>query len=228
MTYTYILKDKKLDIFKIGRSADPNLRFRSLCEQGRIVPIALVPRDIEQAMHKEFKDVRVTHSEFKGNGGTEWFRRGGKFKKMLKKVGERELPFITVHRFMEELLIGNYMLISEMGTRWELANSVYGYYKIGLKLLYLAGYIRFDTQGLPVVKEGKEKSGVSIIRGKVALSEELVKTLKKDYKYYVSPFYNKEYILENRKDIKASRVAKIPLDKDFSEGGVFLLLNKVL
>ena len=226
MTYTYVLEDRELGIYKIGRSKDPHKRFSSLCIRGRIVPIILIRKDIEKELHGLFGHLRVKHKEFIGNGGTEWFRRGGKLSEMLDKVSkDKTLPYITVHSLIEELLADRLMHIGDLSARWELSNTIYGYHRIGIKILYLLGYLR-DGGRRPEVKKGTE--GIAVIKGKLAIAEWLVDKIKKDFEFFVAPYDWKEYIVENKKEKAISRVCKVPIEEGFMGGGVFLLINKVL
>lgn len=224
--YTYILKDIKLGIYKIGRSNDPHNRFRSLCIRGRVVPIALVNNDIEKKLHKEFAENRTTHNDFIGNGSTEWFKRGGKFNKFIDTVEkEYSLPYITLHSFIEELLSDNIMTISDASTTWEISNMVYAYHTIGARLLYMVG--KLGMVGEKIVD--KNILGISIIRGKIALSEGLIEEIKKNYTFFIAADYDKKVIFD--KKIKSKGIAKV-CKLDLKEGSLlldaFLLINKVL
>jgi uncharacterized protein with ATP-grasp and redox domains len=37
LVYTYVLKDIQKNIYKIGKTADPHARFKSLCVRGKVL-----------------------------------------------------------------------------------------------------------------------------------------------------------------------------------------------
>jgi hypothetical protein len=223
--YTYILKDKKLGIYKIGRSADPHSRFRSLCMRGRVVPIALLNNDVEKKLHKEFEENRTEHKEFVGNGSTEWFKRGGKFSKFIDQLEKESLPYITLHSFIEELIAEGALTFSDASTSWEIDNMVYGYHTIGIKLLYMVGKLGL-VNDRPVDIDVK---GISIIKGKIAISEELIAKLKKGYKFFIASDYDKKVIFDKKTKSKTqAKVCKLSLKEKHLSLDAFLLINKVL
>lgn len=76
----YIIKDKEVDLCKIGYSCNPIERIRSF-QIGRdnLETILIMPGDraMEKKLHECFSHRRVTHpapKSFIGNGWTEWFR----------------------------------------------------------------------------------------------------------------------------------------------------------
>ena len=120
--YTYVLKDIELDIFKIGRTTSPTARFKSLCVRGRVMPIALAGEDIEKQLHTEFAENRMTHPEYSLNGGTEWFKRGGKLDDFIAGIDKGHfLPYITVHQMLVEFLESGTVKTSDSITQWELS-----------------------------------------------------------------------------------------------------------
>jgi hypothetical protein len=113
LVYTYVLKDIKKNIYKIGKTADPHARFKSLCKKGRVMPIALVNKDIEGVLHKEYADNRIFNEEYKMNGATEWFKPGGKFDKFIETVDKGKfLPYITLHSMTKDLIEDNVIRIN--------------------------------------------------------------------------------------------------------------------
>jgi len=135
--YTYILKDLERDIFKIGKTTDPHGRFRSLCSRNKIVPIGLVSKDIEVALHSAYKQNRVEHPDYKHNGGTEWFKRGGTFDSFIERIEAQKkvIPFMTLHNMVIELMETSSLIVSDSNTQWELTQSEFAYYTIGLEIL---------------------------------------------------------------------------------------------
>jgi hypothetical protein len=67
------LKTFKKNIYKIGKTADPHARFKSLCVS-KVLPIALVNKDVEDILHAKYADNRIVNEDYKLNGATEWFR----------------------------------------------------------------------------------------------------------------------------------------------------------
>lgn len=119
----YIIKDKEVDLCKIGYSCNPIERIRSF-QIGRdnLETILIMPggRASEKKLHECFSHRRVTHpnpKSFIGNGWTEWFRlRPNEISRIrnsyLKKLDEMqdkldELEHMdVVHKRNEEILYG--------------------------------------------------------------------------------------------------------------------------
>jgi hypothetical protein len=66
----------------------PGLR---ACVRGKVLPIALVNKDVEDILHAKYADNRIVNEDYKLNGATEWFRPGGKFDEFIASV-ERSIP----------------------------------------------------------------------------------------------------------------------------------------
>jgi hypothetical protein len=91
LVYTYVLKDIQ-NIYKIGKTADPHARFKSLCV-GAKYSIALVNKDVEDILHAKYADNRIVNEDYKLNGATEWFRLEGSLTSLLPP--DKEYSFLT-------------------------------------------------------------------------------------------------------------------------------------
>jgi hypothetical protein len=103
LVYTYVLKDIQKNIYKIGKTADPHARFKSLCVR-QSTPIALVNKDVEDILHAKYADNRIVNEDYKLNGATEWFRPGGKFDEFIARDKGVFLPYVTLHSLVQDLL----------------------------------------------------------------------------------------------------------------------------
>ena len=223
MVYTYVLKDIGRGIYKIGRTTSPHKRFKNLCRRGKVVPIALVPKDIEKELHKMYADNRVKHPDYKHNGGTEWFKQGGKFDEFVERVDTGHVvPYITLHTMVEELINENYIIVSDSNTQWTLTQASFGYHLIGMELLKMLGYVKMSTSGLI----SQKKDGVFAIGMRVSISEDIIKTFKEDYTIYLSDTHSAGLIPEQyNKDKYDSRVRKIVLKGAEYVSDLYILLN---
>ena len=224
--YTYILKDVERGIYKIGKTTEPYSRFRSLCRRGKVVPIALLNKDVEKGLHADFADNRIEHPDYPGNGGTEWFRRGGKFDKFIDRIDKGiAIPYISSHSMVSELIDDGVMLIGDTNTDWEIRQNDYSFYLIGIELLKMCGYIQ--QVGNHFIN--KDNLHIHIIGKKVAVSEQLIDHLKDVYRFYltyskyttvVKDFYNKKLF--------DSRARKVSLQQEDFGSEILLIRNKVL
>lgn len=222
--YTYILKDIVRLIYKIGKTTNPHNRFKNLCVRGRVVPIALVSKDIEGVLHTMYADNRIFNEEYKHNGGTEWFKTGGKFDEFISGIDKGQvLPFITLHTLVIELMEENIMKANDSNTQWELSQSKLGYYFIGLEILLMLGYITKTNGGTIISKDSKN---ILLIGRKISVSEEILNEIKSKYTFFVSTSLKSSAIVDNKKD--GSRLRRIDLKSPDFDSEVFLLLNSVL
>lgn len=133
--YTYLLKDEREGLIKIGKTSVPQNRFNTLCTVGKVYPIVLLLGDIEKELHERFKDVRVDHPDTHKGGYTEYFKLGGKLDKFIEEHVE-DVPFIGPAQLGEAAIKKKLMVsYSDPGTMWDFNKSVYGTYFIGIALL---------------------------------------------------------------------------------------------
>lgn len=227
IVYTYILKDLDKDIFKIGKTTDPHGRFRNLCKRDKIVPIGLVYKDIEIALHHKYKKNRTVHPDYKDNGGTEWFKRGGTFDEFIEKVEGQNItiPFMTLHNMVLELMETSHILVSDSNTQWELTQSEFAYYHIGLEILRMLGKVKPTSNGY----DTEDKNNIFIIGKKISISEDFLKHLKDTFIMYISDRAATGLINDKRdKDKYGSRLRKIDIGTANFDSEVYLMLNKVL
>ena len=224
--YTYILKDSKLGIYKIGKTKYPLARFKSLCVRGVITPIALVNRDVEKKLHAEYKENRVNHPDFDHNGGTEWFKKGGKFDAFIAKVDTgTSLPYITLHEMVTILLESGCIHVPDSSTQWEVDGHDFSRYKIGLELLHMLKFIERSGNSLT----NKDKKNVLLMGKKISVSEKLIEFIEKRFKVYLGIHRDSGVIKEMAdKERYGSRLRRIVLDKKEMLSEVFLLLNRVV
>lgn len=223
-TYTYVLKDLVKGIYKIGKTTNPHIRFNSLCLRGRIYPIALVNRDIEAKLHSEYADNRVVHPDYKGNGGTEWFKPGGKFDIFIKTIDTGKIiPYITINTMMKELIEANVIRVNDPSTEWELSQSKYGYYYVGVEILVMLGFLKRSI-GKKLFSE--EPNKIMLIGNKVSISEEVIEKIKVGYVVFLSINMKGSIVAENRSE--KSRLRKIDISSPELDSEVYLLLNLVL
>jgi hypothetical protein len=103
LVYTYVLKDIQKNIYKIGKTADPHARFKSLCVRAKY--FNSLSKDVEDILHAKYADNRIVNEDYKLNGATEWFRPGGKFDEFIASVDKGVfLPYVTLHSLVQDLL----------------------------------------------------------------------------------------------------------------------------
>jgi len=174
--WTYILYDKTEDLYKIGVSADPLKRFRSLCVVGEVWPVFLHGKNIEKELHKKFADARTTNKKtrFIGNGATEFFKRGGSFKAAAEKLDKKPpLPYISTSAMIKQYVEDDDLIFDTITTAFEFEADVFGYHKLGVALLKLLGVY-------------SNKKHVSCIKNKVAVTEKLFNIIREKYIIVVS------------------------------------------
>lgn len=224
--YTYILKDIERDIFKIGKTTEPHSRFKNLCRRGKVVPIALLHRDVEKGLHADYADNRIEHPDYPGNGGTEWFRRGGKFDKFIKRIDKGlTIPYISAHGLVSELIDEGVIIIGDTNTEWEIKQNDFSFYLIGVEILKMCGYIQ--QAGNYYINQ--DNLHIHVIGKKISVSEKLLENLKENYRFYltyskyttvVKDFYNKKLF--------DSRARKVSLQQEDFGSEILLIRNKVL
>ena len=226
LVYTYVLKDIKRNIYKIGKTADPHARFKSLCVPGKVLPIALVKKDVEDILHKEYAENRIFNEEYRMNGATEWFKPGGKFDKFIATVDKGIfLPYITIHTMTKTLIENNVIRLNDSNTEWELAQSTFGYYFIGLEILKMLGYVKKAGK---IILSG-DVDNILLIGRRISVSEEVIENIKKNYIVFISHTVKSGIIQENRSTDKIkSRLRKVTIETKEFDSEMFLLLNKVL
>jgi hypothetical protein len=221
--YTYILKDIDLDIYKIGKTTAPTSRFKSLCVRGRIMPIALAGEDVEKKLHEEFADLRMTHPEFPKNGGTEWFRRGGQLDEFIEGIDKGYfLPYITVHQMLMEFLESGTVKTSDAITQWELSQSTYGYYLLGLKLLVMLKIINEEAVGLTT----KYNKHVMILNRKISVSEAMIDKIKSKYEFYASVETPPKHIQEQYNKKEGSKIRKVTIESEAFDSDIYILMSE--
>jgi len=226
LVYTYILKDITRNIYKIGKTADPHARFKSLCVRGKVLPIALVNKDIEDILHDRYAENRIFNEEYKINGATEWFKPGGKFDEFIAVIDKGQfLPYITIHTMVMYLIENNVMRLNDPSTEWELSQTKFGYYFLGLEILIMLGYIMRAGE---IILAG-DKTNILLIGRRVSVSEAILEEIKNNYTIFISVKVKGSIIEDNMdKAKKASRLRKVNLRSKEFDSEVFLLLNKVL
>jgi hypothetical protein len=221
--YTYVLKDVKLDIFKIGRTTTPTARFKSLCVRGRVMPIALAGEDIEKVLHDKFAENRMTHPDFPLNGGTEWFRRGGQLDEFIEGIDKGYfLPYITVHQMLMEFLESGTVKTSDAITQWELSQSTYGYYLLGLKLLVMLKIINEEAVGLTT----KYNKHVMILNRKISVSEAMIEKIKSKYEFYASVETPPKHIQEQYNKKEGSKIRKVTIESEAFDSDIYILMSE--
>lgn len=221
--YTYILKDIQKNIYKIGKTADPHSRFKSLCVKGKVLPIALVNKDVEDILHAQYAENRIFNEDYKLNGATEWFRPGGKFDEFIATVDKGVfLPYITLHTLVIELLETKVIRLNDPSTEWELSQNKFGHYFVGLEILLMLGYVQKTKS---TILPGNTKD-VLLIGSRLSVSEEVMEDIKTNYNIFISTTIRSEIIKSNK--VEGSRLRRVILKNNEFDSEVFLLLNKVL
>lgn len=164
--YTYVLKDLVEDLYKIGRTTQPQKRFAKLCELGKVEPLMLIEGDIEKQLHKQFADVRTNHPDTGKAGFTEYFKTGGVLGKFVERNVGGEVPFISPAYIAKTMRAEKNMRIMDMGSLWKIDNSRYGNYRLGLGVLHILGLIEYEQYGVRVLAPG-----VSYMDGKVVVTK---------------------------------------------------------
>jgi len=226
LVYTYVLKDLKEKIYKIGKTTSPHQRFKSLCIRNEVIPIALISRDIESDLHFMYRQNRIQHPRYKGNGGTEWFKPGGKFDEFIEKVDKgRVIPYITLTEMVRELHKSRVLEVDDPIALWEINQNDYSLYNIAIEILKMLGYI--SPEGFNLINQ--DTKNILLIGKKVTISEEVINNIKNNYKIYISYSLSNPFIRKNiDKKRLNSRGRKVLLDKEDSDSVIFLLLNRVL
>lgn len=218
--YTYVLEDIKLGIYKIGKTTVPIDRFKSLCLRGRVMPLALAGKDIEKDLHEQFADNRTVHPDYTKNGETEWFKKGGKIDAFIKKVRkDHHLPYITVHYMVIDLLENATIRTRDASTEWELNQSSFGHYLIGLKILKLLGVIKEEGK----IYTTKHSKHVLIIGKKVAVSDALIERIKDKYEITLSV----ECPPRKEQVGKGVTVRKITIESASFDSDIYMLMKKL-
>lgn len=171
--YTYVLYDKKYDIYKIGRTSTPVDRFIKLGILDRIYPVALFPTDIELQLHHEFAENRVRHPEENEiEACTEYFEKGGKFTAFVDKVNEnyKPLPYLTISSAIRVKEDNKTLILRDPLIRWALDDNLYSYHKIGLKVLQAMGKVG-GASGSNI--DVKDDENIMFVKGKLGITDRL-------------------------------------------------------
>jgi hypothetical protein len=175
--YTYVLKDLVQGIYKIGKTKDPSKRLNALCTYGRVVPIALVEKDVEALLHEKFADTRIVNEEAQG-GRTEWFKRGGKIDKFLDKIDTgKSIPYITPARAVNIMIEGGNLFYRDRAVAWEVDQIETGKFYIGIEVLYRAGLLKATKPKII----SNDTSKVTTYREVIAISEEALRNVMNEY-----------------------------------------------
>jgi len=221
MTYTYILKDEKLGIYKIGKTNKPAARFKSLCSLGKVFPIALLSKDIEKTLHKKFAANRCEHKDFKGNGGTEWFKRGGTFDTFIDSIDKgQRLPHISAFKMAEILADAGIIKVEDIRLMWDIKNSDYGLYFVGMAVLEAIKAI--DAEYGSRVLKGYEKD-IHIIDRKILISERLVNDLLDNHRLVLGTDRSKLSFTEG-----PCNIAELKKTKNNPLPSLYLAIKRVL
>jgi len=181
--YTYILKDETLGIYKIGKTTSPISRFKSLCVLNKVYPISLLSKDVEKILHARFKANRVEHPMYKGNGGTEWFKRGGTFDDFIDTVDKGvRIPYITIYSLVEHMLVTSKLLFENQSLVWEVSQMDFGYYYLGVEILILSGFLHKNPFPRPTKQAGRD---VLMIKRRMSINDNALDKTVTGYVYYV-------------------------------------------
>jgi len=225
--YTYILKDKELGIYKIGRSTDPIKRFKSLCISDDIFPIALIPEDVEQDLHKMFKENRTVHAGFNHNGGTEWFKRGGRFNEFIDEIDDGTvIPHISIHNAIASYIKRGIIRFINGQVAAEVEEIDFGYHTLGTTLLSALKIIKVQKYHIDVLE--RLKDDVLTIGKKITISKKLIANIEKYYVFYVG--YNKLSLTMHEdfdKDKYNSKIVKIVLDSKGIFPPFYIMINRI-
>ncbi|MCK5788249.1 MAG: GIY-YIG nuclease family protein [Chlamydiia bacterium] len=185
---TYILHDKVRDIYKIGKSSDPKVRIKTLCIPGEVEPIKLFNEDLEKKLHEEFKEYRIDHPLYK-DGGTEWFKYGGKFKEYIDALEKEQIPFYTPHSLYQILDENGQFSIDTRHTYNVLKENEYYRYSLGRKMLTLLGYLYYRDSSYQSIHPG-----ILIQDNKIFISAEVVHEIISKYTINIVSTHIDNYI----------------------------------
>jgi len=197
MKYTYILKDVDNDLFKIGRTSNPQVRFDSLCIKDRLYPVALFKGDHELELHKEFKENRVEHPDKTMGGYTEFFKRGGKFDDFVKKFEESEVPYCKPTALVKEMMEAGKVILSDPFMLWDIQNDKFGWYRLGNILLRGLGKLEDKGPKGGIVVHGKD---ISNINNKIAITARLYDDILNDDDINIKIYDSMDNIVVNVDD----------------------------
>lgn len=181
ITYTYILKDKKLDIYKIGKTKNPPSRFQNLCAREEIVPIALISKDVEKDLHTLFDSNRMNINTKAESGRTEWFKYGGVFAEFIDTLDvEKTIPFLSAHYIIKSLVKKNRFKVLGYSSDWKFSQIGTGYYVTGYNMLKALKVI-IDGE----VSEEFEEYG-DTFEGRSIFNKEFVEYISDNYEVYLT------------------------------------------
>jgi len=214
--FTYILKDKKLNIYKIGKTTNPPNRFRALCKLPEIVPIALIDADYESVLHEMFDSNRIILNDKVDSGKTEWFKSGGKFDEFIDDMDQTlTLPYMSPHILIDKLESVGKFKVYGYNSDWKFSQIDVGRYMVGTRVL----------EALNVIKNGivlpDFEKYVDTFNSKVILNEEVIKYIVDNYDVGITEKGN-EAIFNDIKDEK-SIITNIKFKK---EKTIFIILIK--
>jgi hypothetical protein len=157
--YTYVLKDRERNLYKIGQSTNPKARFRQLCIPGKLFPIHIFDEDIEKELHRKFKEERLAEHPVFYDGRTEYFKYGGKMVDFVDNLDIEEIPFYTPHNLYLFLEDKKHLWFDSVMTKNIALAEDYSEWNIGRKILVLLGYLYYDGFGYKSIHEGVELDG---------------------------------------------------------------------
>ena len=215
-TYTYILKDTKLDLYKIGRTKNPPARFQSLCALKEIIPIAIIDEDVESSLHEIFDDNRIDLNAKVESGKTEWFKRGGTFDAFIDSMDDaKSIPFLSPHYVVKELLNRKKFKILGYNSNWKFSQIDAAQYLVGYKILEILGVIEGG------VISANFKDYGDIFKGKVIFNKEVIDYIAGSYEVFVTEKGNESSFGDLLKE--EHKIGEAILKKD---GITFIILIK--
>lgn len=222
--YTYILKDIENDIYKIGKTTAPLRRFKSLCIKDKVVPIALVAKDVEKELHELYKDNRIINEEYVRNGMTEWFKKGGKFTEFIKGIDNgRVLPYITIYSLFEYLLENTTVLMADQSTAWEISQEDLGYFFIMRRIMKALKMIKYS--GGHFVPTKKFSDDILIIQKRISVNNNILDYITNNYDIFISTEKN-DIIKHDRYKEEGYIATSVFLDKEVKDRKAYILINK--
>ena len=180
--YTYILYDSKLDMYKIGKTTSPITRFKKLCVRNRVLPIGVIPKNLEKSLHKKFADQRIKHPEFT-DGKTEWFKNGGKIASYIKEFKKEDAFPINSPEVLFSDLVKKGGVVMNKTIMWDISQAYYGKYSVGLQMLMLIGAIHRSSDSQYRYWSKAEKHNITIMKAKITLSEFMITYILDHYEF---------------------------------------------
>ncbi|MCK5788523.1 MAG: GIY-YIG nuclease family protein [Chlamydiia bacterium] len=175
-TYTYVLKDRERNLYKVGKTTNPKSRFRQLCIPGELEPIKLFAEDIEKELHDRYKEFRLKKHPVYNDGKTEYFSYGGKFAEFIDDLDTDVLPFYTPHNIVLSFEKFGKLRFDTVSTKVAIVNEDYYQWKIGRAILVLLGYVYYNGFGFESSHYEVEVEG-----SKLFITNSIVETILDTY-----------------------------------------------